>query len=133
MFTKKLNAFTLAEVLVVLAIIGILVLIALPRLMPLISQAKSVEAKQHLHAVYTFETTFFQMHSKYSASLPEIGYEPSKSTKEGGQANYKIEIVSATATAFKAQARAEVDFDGDGNFNLWEIDQENNLKEVTPD
>lgn len=34
---KKVKGFTLAELLVVLCIIGILVLIAVPKLMPLIS------------------------------------------------------------------------------------------------
>ncbi|WP_418409938.1 prepilin-type N-terminal cleavage/methylation domain-containing protein, partial [Alistipes sp.] len=41
---KHLRAFSLPELLVVLVIIGILVLIALPNLMPLISRAKSTEA-----------------------------------------------------------------------------------------
>lgn len=39
------NAFSLPELLVVLVIIGILVLVALPNLMPLISRAKATEAK----------------------------------------------------------------------------------------
>lgn len=42
-----LRAFSLPELLVVLVIVGILVLIALPNLMPLISRAKASEA-QHL-------------------------------------------------------------------------------------
>lgn len=39
------NAFSLPELLVVLVIIGILVLVALPNLMPLISRAKATEAQ----------------------------------------------------------------------------------------
>ena len=41
---KALKAVSLAEVLVVLVIIGILVLVAMPNLMPLISRAKATEA-----------------------------------------------------------------------------------------
>jgi type IV pilus assembly protein PilE len=37
----KVKAFTLPELLIVLVIIGILVLLALPRLMPLISRTKA--------------------------------------------------------------------------------------------
>ena len=41
---RTLRAFSLTELLVVLVIIGILVLVAMPNLMPLISRAKATEA-----------------------------------------------------------------------------------------
>ena len=41
---KALRAFSLTELLVVLVIIGILVLVAMPNQMPLISRAKATEA-----------------------------------------------------------------------------------------
>lgn len=129
----NLKAFTLAEVLIVLVILGILVLLALPNLLPLISKAKSTEAQLQLEHVYTMEKTYFYMHSKFSSSFDEIGFEPSKLVSQGGQANYKIEILDAGNTNFKARATAITDFDGDGIFNVWEIDQEKNLKEVTKD
>ena len=48
----RLRAFSLPELLVVLVIIGILVLVALPNLMPLISRAKATEAAAaHLPAL----------------------------------------------------------------------------------
>jgi type IV pilus assembly protein PilE len=130
---KKLQAFTLTEVLIVLVIIGILILLALPNLMPLISKAKSTEAQLQLEHVYTLEKSYFYLHSKYSSTFDDIDYEAVKSVKDGGSANYKIEIVSATEKSFKAIATAVVDFDGDGVYDLWEIDQDKNLKEVTKD
>lgn len=42
---RTLRAFSLTELLVVLVIIGILVLVAMPNLMPLISRAKATEAQ----------------------------------------------------------------------------------------
>lgn len=129
----KLKAFTLMELLIVLIIIGILVLLALPNLMPLISKAKSTEAQLQLEHVFTLEKSYFYMHSKYSTDFKDISFEHSKLTTQGGNANYQIEIVSASNNAFKANATAIVDFDGDGVFNVWEVDQDKNIKEVTPD
>jgi len=131
--TKKVKGLTLMEMLVTLAIIGILVLAAMPMLMPLISKAKSTEAQLQLEHVHNMEKTYFYLHSKYSSDLIEIGFEQAKLTSQGGNANYQIEVVNATNTTFKARATATTDFDGDGVFNIWEIDQDKNLKEVTPD
>lgn len=130
---RKLKAYTLSELLVVLVIIGILVLIALPNLMPLISKAKSTEAQMQLGHLYNLEKSYFYMYSKYSTDLDEIGFEQETLVTEEGAANYQIEIVDANANSFKARAVAVVDFDGDGNFNVWEIDQEKKLKEVKKD
>lgn len=132
-FRLRLKAFTLTEMLIVMVIIGVLVLVALPQFMPLISKAKSTEAKLQLEHIHTMERTYFYTYSKYSSVFTDISYEHAKLTTEGGSANYKIEIVDAANTAFKARATAIVDFDGDGIFNVWEIDQDKNLTEVTPD
>lgn len=129
----KVKAFTLSELLVVLVIIGILVLIALPNLMPLISKAKSTEAQMQLGHVYTLEKNYFYMYSKYSDDLKAIGFEHQKLVTEDGTANYRIEIIEAKANVFKARATAITDFDGDGTFNVWEMDQDKKLVEVTKD
>lgn len=135
LFSRKVKAYTLTEILVVLVIIGILVLLALPNLLPLITKAKTTEAKIQLEHLTTLEKSFFYERSKYSTDLTEIGFIQEKLTTDGkdGKANYKITIVSATNTGFLARATAVADFDGDGVFNVWEIDQDKNLKEVTPD
>ena len=130
---KRLKAYTLTEILVVLVIIGILILLALPNLLPLITKAKSLEAKTQLTHVQTLEQSYFYEHSKYSKDLNEIGFLQDKlvTDSKDGRANYRIEIVSATNTAFTARASAVVDFNGNGTFNVWEIDQDKNLKEIT--
>lgn len=131
--SKKLKAFSLPELLVVLVIIGILVLIALPNLMPLISKAKSTEAKQQLVFLHTLEKSHFYTSSRYSLSLPEIGFEQSRLITEGGNANYRIDVVEANERGFRARATAIVDFNGNGIYNVWEINQDKELKEVAKD
>jgi type IV pilus assembly protein PilE len=132
---RKVKAYTLTEILVVLVIIGILVLLALPNLLPLITKAKSTEAKLQLEHIQTLEKNYFYEHSKYSKDLTEVGFiqEKLSTDSKDGRANYRIEITNATNTAFTARATAVVDFNGNGTFNVWEIDQDKTLKEVTPD
>lgn len=129
----KLRAFSLPELLVVLVIIGILVLIALPNLMPLISRAKATEAQQQLTFLHTLQKSNFYTYSRYSVSLDELGFEQQKLVSDGGQANYLIEIVEASEHGFRATATAVVDFDGDGIYNVWEINQDKELKETVKD
>lgn len=130
---RTLRAFSLTELLVVLVIIGILVLIALPNLMPLISRAKATEAQQQLVFLHSLEQSYFYTHSRYSSDLDELGFGQAKLVTDDGNANYRIEIIEATETGFKAQAVSVVDFDKDGEFNTWEIDQDKQLIEVVKD
>lgn len=88
----RLRAFSLPELLVVLVIIGILVLIALPNLMPLISRAKATEAQQQLTFLHTLQKSNFYTYSRYSASLEELGFEQQELVTDGGRANYLIEM-----------------------------------------
>lgn len=135
MYKHKIHfkAFTLTELLVVLVIIGILMLIAVPNLMPLISKTHSLEAQQALTTLQKLQKSYHQMHVRYTADLQELGFEPEKTVDAGGNAKYAIEITAASLTGFSARARAVVDFDQDGNFNEWEITQEGALREITKD
>ncbi len=130
---RKLQAFTLTELLVVLVIIGILVLIALPNLTNQVTKAKAVEAKTQLKYVYDLQVAYFHENSKYTNDLNELGYDQVKLKTEGGSANYLITISSANTNSFQAEAVAVVDFDQDGTLNKWSINQEKNLKEEVRD
>ena len=130
---KKVPGINLQETLIVLAIIGILLLLALPNLMPLISRAKSVEAQVQLKAIYNAQTTHRYMNSKYTADIGELDFEPPRTVKENGTANYVYSLVNADNASFTARAEAITDFDGDGVFNVWEIDENGNPKQIVKD
>ena len=129
----KIKAYNLQEVLVVLVIIGILLLIALPNLMPIISKAKSTEAQLQLKALHNSQTTHRYMYSKYTLDVSELDFEAPKTVNENGRSNYNYEIINATNNSFKARATAITDFDGDGVFNIWEIDENGAPKQTVKD
>lgn len=130
---KKLGAFTLFELLIAMAIIGILSALSVPVFLPLISRTKSTEAKLQLRHVLMLEKNHFYINSKYTTDVNELGYEQAKLVTADGNANYKIDILDASVNNFTAKATAVVDFDGDGQFNVWQITADEKLKEVTPD
>lgn len=130
---NKLKAYSLSEILIVLAIIGILIMLVLPNQTSVIAQAKSIEAQGMLNQVYNLEKNYFYRHSKYSNSFDDIGFVKELTIANGGQAVYEITIVESSTNTFKATARALSDFDGDNIFNEWEIDHHKNLKETVKD
>lgn len=129
----KVKAMTIGEIVVVIGVMGILAYFAIPELMTVVTKAKSTEAKFQLEHVHTLEKSYFYLNSKYSADLNEIDFEHSKLVTDGGNANYRIEIVEASNSNFIARATAITDFDADGVMNVWEIDQDKNIKEITKD
>jgi len=131
--SKKVKGMTLIELLLVLALIGILLSLAVPQLMPLIGKTKSLEAQMQLKHLLTLQKNYFYINSKYSNSLDDLGFEQSKLVTQDGKANYKIEILEATNKGFTAKASSVTDFDQDGQLNVWQITQEEKVEEITKD
>ena len=67
--------------------------------------------------------------------MKQLGFEQEELVTESdnGKSNYMVGILDASTVGFKARATAVVDFDGDGEFNIWEIDEKNNLIEIIKD
>lgn len=129
----RLKAFSLAEILIVLAVIGILIMLVVPNQTAVASRAKAIEAQTALNNLHNLQYAHFLQYSKYSSDLDKIDYVPNKLVTEGGRANYKIEIVEASTTGFKAKATAVVDFNGNGTFNTWIVDETGEVKETQKD
>ena len=127
------EGFSLTELMIVLVIIGILVLLALPKLLPIVTKAKATEAKLMLKQVHTLEQAYKYERDRYALQLAEIGFEQEKLVPQGGQARYRIEILNADEKGFQAQATSVVDFDNDGTFNVWVVDQTGAVNEKVAD
>jgi len=129
-----LRAMTLTELLVVLAILGILLLLAFPALKPLISRTYAMEARQNLRHLANLEESYYLEHIRYTDEFTRLGFQQADLvTDEHGTAHYEIEITQAGTDGFLAKATAVTDFDGDGVFNVWEVDKHGQPREKIPD
>ena len=144
---KKKEGFTLIELMIVVAIIGILAAIAIPNFLKFQLRSKATEGKINLAAIRTAQESYYAEVGSYSgwsmvpASLPGqskgafgitcsippassdpgmcfIGWQP-----EGDMYFQYAVDTSSNGAAFWADAQSDID--GDGNANLWGLAKPN--------
>ncbi|MCG8532082.1 MAG: prepilin-type N-terminal cleavage/methylation domain-containing protein, partial [Desulfovibrionales bacterium] len=89
---KGMKGFTLIELMIVVAIIGILAAIAIPNFLNYQCKARQSEAKTALGAIRTAEEAYYAETETYSRSLSAIGYELK------GDSKYTITVTAASTT-----------------------------------
>ena len=89
---KKLQkGFTLIELMIVVAIIGILAAIAIPNFIKFQARSKQSEVKSNLKGLFTAERSYFQEHDTYTTCIRKMGFNPER----GNRYHY---AVNTTAT-----------------------------------
>ncbi len=73
--THKASGFTLIELMIVVAIIGILASIAIPNFIKFQAMAKQSEAKTNLRAAFTAEKSYYAEKDVYSTEFSTIGFQ----------------------------------------------------------
>jgi type IV pilus assembly protein PilA len=78
---KLMKGFTLIELMIVVAIIGILAAIAIPNFIKFQARSKQSEAKANLKAMFTAEKAFFQEKDRFSGFVGEVGFAPERNNR----------------------------------------------------
>lgn len=73
---KRDDGFTLVELMVVVAIIGVLSAVAIPNFKKYQAKAKMSEGKLQLSSIYTAETSFYADFNIYHTCLDYMGFNP---------------------------------------------------------
>ncbi len=113
---KNRQGFTLIELMIVVAIVGILAAVAIPSYQQYIQKTRRVDAKETLMRLATLQERFFFQKSSYTKDLAELGvagtpplspegwYEIGMSPICTGTGTTLCSAFTITATAIGAQA-----------------------------
>ncbi len=98
------SGFTLVELMIVVAIIGILAAIAIPNYQKYQARSRQKEAQIQLASVYTSEKSFFGEYGSYTSCLRQAGHSPDGNLTAAGATNnttryYTVGFHETAATA----------------------------------
>jgi type IV pilus assembly protein PilA len=151
---RSKKGFTLIELMIVVAIIGILAAIAIPNFLRFQAKSKQSEAKTNLGGIFTAQTAYFGEKNTYGTfahiAWAPIGqsqiytyYSGSDGTDgAGGTADFKAPASgqtawagsptpSMTASTFTAGAIGNVD--SDGTLDIWQVNDVKALSNISDD
>ena len=80
-FNPRNRGFTLIELMIVVAIIGILAAIAIPNFIKFQARSKQSEPKSNLKGLFTAQKSYFQEKDRYSAVAGAIGFSPERGNR----------------------------------------------------
>ena len=135
------RGFTLIELMIVVAIIGILAAIAIPNFTRFQAKSKQSEVKTNLKAIFTAAKSYFAERDNYGSTFNNIGFasEPGGRYKfawnssTGGNTSVSCtpDTAVANTTLFTGTACGNVDTDA--TVDKWFINDTNTLSNTSDD
>lgn len=102
----RADGFTLIELMIVVAIIGILAAIAIPKYQNYVAKSKQAEADEILSAVYTDQILYQSEHGVYAGSEAALGM-----AMDGKRYYSAVTFANVTADTYDATITANLDTD----------------------
>ena len=142
------KGFTLIELMIVVAILGILAAIAIPNFMRFQAKSKQSEAKTNLGAIGTTAEAWRTERDTYVATVAELGWAPQGNSRYGYSYNALLlaanTVAGNCATSDDADAAAVAaaatfiaiatgDVDSDATCDIWQYNQLRALTNPTND
>ncbi|NJL59301.1 MAG: prepilin-type N-terminal cleavage/methylation domain-containing protein [Desulfobacteraceae bacterium] len=126
MKTNK-KGFTLIELMIVVAIIGILAAIAIPNFLNYQCKSKQSEAKQSLGTISKNQEAYLSEFDTYADASSKLGF-----AVKGDTQRYTYTYASATSSGYTASATSlDKGIKGTANDDVWTINQALELKNTT--
>jgi type IV pilus assembly protein PilA len=133
--TKVEDGFSLVELMIVVAIIGVLAAIAVPKFGTFQAKARQSEAKGNLSHIYTLEESYYGDHEVYVAiaaqaagacAINDLGFQlrPCTAITEGGPRYSYITAVVGVGWLGTATAGANIIVKSCATKDTWTVDQD---------
>ena len=107
---KNNKGFSMIELMVVVAIIGVLAAIGIPQYSKFQAKARQSEAKLSLAALFTAEESFRQEWNQFSTNLNNIGF-----SVQGSRLRYKTGFGAGTCTSYTTTGGAPAEVSSANN------------------
>ncbi|MFQ5696898.1 MAG: type IV pilin protein [Myxococcota bacterium] len=108
------SGFTLVELVIVIAILGILAGLAVPGFRQFVARSKRSEAYTALVAIYDSETEYFASNGRFASTFDDLGFDllggvrVDPSTIQGPYYTYSLATLNGAAN-FQAVANGDID------------------------
>jgi type IV pilus assembly protein PilA len=123
---KGKKGFTLIELMIVVAIIGILAAIAIPNFLNYQCKAKQSEAKTILGSMVTCEEAYFAENDTFTASLNDMGF-----VTKGANQRYDYTIVATTTTFTATATSTGAGIKGTAGDDVWTMNENRVMTNTT--
>jgi type IV pilus assembly protein PilA len=115
------RGFTLIELMIVVAIIGILAAIAIPNFIKFQARSKQGEARTNLKSFYTSQKAYYQNQDRYVGDMSIVGFQPERGNRYAYDLGGGSAFTVACAPALVQQDRSGLTL-STGNFGTVEVD-----------